>query len=99
LANFLRLSNGVARSFAESSATPMYEATYVVSGTLTTGTAISLPSSQTYNSTELEVHLNGQFLEPGVDYNYVGTIPRTQISFTFDLLNAERVLFLMTRSF
>jgi hypothetical protein len=99
LASFLRLSNGVARSFAESSSTPMYEATYVVSGTLTTGTAITLPSSQTYNSTELEVHLNGQFLEPGIDYNYVGIVPRTQISFTFDLLDAERVLFFMTRSF
>jgi hypothetical protein len=99
LASFLRLSNGVARSFPEFSSTSIYEATYVVSGTLTTGTNISLPSSQTYNSTELEVHLNGQFLEPGIDYNYIGTVPRTQISFTFDLLNAERVLFLMTRGF
>lgn len=99
MGRFLRLSNGVARSFDEASSTPIYKATYVVSGTLTTGTAITLPSSQTYNSTELEVHLNGQFLEPGIDYNYIGIVPRTQISFTFDLLNAERVLFLITRSF
>lgn len=97
MGRFLRLSAGVARSFDESSSPTIYDQVYTVSGTLTAGTSITLPASGTYQSDELEVYLNGQRVKVGDDYQYVGSGTRTQIQFTFDLLNAEQVRFRVDR--
>lgn len=70
-----------------------------INGPVTTGTSITLPSGQTYNSTELQVYLNGDRLESVFDYTYVGSIPRTQIQFTFDLEVYDRIDFVIERAF
>ena len=68
-------------------------------GPITAGTAVTLPNSQTYNSSELNVFLNGQKLEVTFDYTYVGSVPRTQIQFTFDLVVGDMIEFNIERSF
>jgi len=99
MGRFLRLSAGVPRSFDESSSPTIYDQNSVVGGGgLTTGVGLTLPSSQTYDSNELEVYLNNVRLTPILDYNYVGgSPPRTQVSFTFDLLANEVVRFRIDR--
>jgi len=97
LGNFLRLVAGVPRSFSESASPTIYDQVYQVSGTLTAGTAITLPSGGTYQADELEVWLNGQRVHVTDDYNYVGSGTRTQITFTYDLLNTEQVRFRVDR--
>lgn len=63
-----------------------YSQAYVPGGSgLPANTPITLPSSQTYTGVELKVELNGQGMDPGLDYTYVGAAPRTQIQFTFAL--------------
>jgi hypothetical protein len=71
----------------------IYDEIIAVGSTITTGTAITLPNSQTYTDVELEVYLNGQLLEDVSDYNYVGIAPRTQIQMTFDLIAGDRLRF------
>lgn len=105
---FLKLINGVPRMTLIPSTTPIYDQSLLlvssspssgqILGPITTGTNISLPSAQTYNSSELEVYLNGDRLESVFDYNYVGAIPRTQIAFTFDLIVGDRIDFRIDRS-
>lgn len=74
----------------------IYDEIIVVNSTITTGTNITLPNSQTYTDVELEVYLNGQLLESVGDYNYVGALPpRTQIAMTFDLVAGDRLRFRM----
>ena len=98
MGNFLRLSNGVPRSFSESSSPTIYDEVYSVVSTITTGTGVTLPSGKTYDSSEVEVYLNTQRLVPLTDYNYVGgSPPRTQVSFTFDLLANDKVRFRIDR--
>lgn len=99
MGRFLRISNGAARSFDESSSPTIYDQNSTIGGGgLTTGTPLTLPSSQTYDSSELEVYLNNVRLTPVLDYNYVGASPpRTQVSFTFDLLATEVVRFRIDR--
>jgi len=99
MGRFLRLSAGALRSFDESSSPVIYDQNSVIGGGgLTTGSPLTLPSSQTYDSQELEVYLNNVRLTPVLDYNYVGaSAPRTQVSFTFDLLAAEVVRFRIDR--
>lgn len=70
-----------------------------INGPVSAGTSISLPGSQTYNSTELNVYLNGNRLETVFDYVYVGDAPRTQIQFTFDLEPEDRIDLEIDRSF
>ena len=99
MGKFLRLVNGVPRMQDEGASIPIYDETYTVGvGGVTTGSPISLPSSQTYNSEELEVYLNGQRLDDTIDYNYIGSVPRTQVSFTFDLLENDLIRFRIDRS-
>ena len=69
-----------------------------INGPITTGTPITLPSSQTYESDELEVYINGMRVESLIDYNYVGSIPRTQVSFTFDIIVGDIIRFRIDRS-
>lgn len=99
MGKFLRLSAGVLKSFDESGSPTIYDQNAVIGGGgLTTGVGLTLPSGQTYDSQELEVYLNNVRLTPILDYNYVGASPpRTQVSFTFDLLANEVVRFRIDR--
>lgn len=101
MGRFLRLSNGVARSFDESSSLAIYDVDIEIVassptgnqlvGPIIAGTSITLPASQTYTSNELEVYLNGQRAEVVLDYNFVGSPLRTQISFTFNLVVGDHL--------
>lgn len=105
---FLRLTNGVSRQANEASAVTIYDkslklvasspGTGEILGPITTGTAVTLPSSQTYTSSELQIYLNGDRLEPVFDYTYVGSPARTQVQFTFDLVIGDRLDFRIDRS-
>lgn len=107
MAKFLRLSNGVPRSFDEGSAIVIYDQSLTVvasgaganeiNGPVNAGVSITLPGSQTYADAELQIYLNGDRLESVFDYSYVGSIPRTQIQFTFGLVVGDRVDFRIDR--
>ena len=97
MGRFLRLANGVATSFDESSTPTIYDQTFTVGSTITSGTAITLPASGQYTAAELEVYFNGQRVEITDAYNYVGSPPRTQITFTFDLVATDRIRFRVDR--
>ncbi len=98
MGQFLKLVNGRPKLFSEAASVTIYDETLAVGSTITTGTAVTLPASGTYNSEELEITLNGQRLDSVADYNYVGVAPRTQASFTFDLENGDSLRFRVDRS-
>jgi hypothetical protein len=104
MARFTRIVNGVLRSFDESSSPTIYdEYLLVVSGSpsnnneitgpINAGVNVTLPNGGQYTDDELMVDLNGQSLENGFDFNYVGTPPRTQVAFTFQLVVGDRLYF------
>jgi hypothetical protein len=73
---------------------PVFIYDQVVTGSnITAGNNITLPLSKTYADAELEVYLGGQLLQSIIDFNYVGSIPRTQITLTFDLYSTDRLRF------
>lgn len=109
MARVLELINGVPRMRDETGgAITIYDEsiTIVASspganelvGPIVTGTPVTLPSSKTYDSNELEVYINGQRIEDVFDYNLVGSPPRTQVSFTFDLEIGDIIRFRIDRS-
>ena len=108
MGNFLRLVNGRPKSFAESSSITIYDQSLTVvpsgaganqiNGPVTAGTSVTIPGSQTFTAAELQVYLNGDRLEPLFDYTYVGSPPRTQLQFTFDLVVGDRLDFRIDRA-
>lgn len=62
-------------------------------GPITAGTNITLPSSGTYTGEELFIFINGQKVDSAFDYNFVGTAPRTQVTFTFNLVIGDKIEF------
>ena len=104
MGKFLRLSNGVPRSFDEASSLTIYDETLEVvasgagagqiNGPISAGTSISLPNSQTYTAGELEVYLSGNRLTYILDYAYVSG---TQVSFTFQLEVKDFIRFRIDR--
>lgn len=103
MARFLRLQNGIPRGQDEAGASTIYDEYLLVVasspganeivGPITAGTNITLPNSGDYTSDELMVDFNGQTLENGFDFNYVGSPPRTQIQMTFELEVGDRLYF------
>lgn len=93
MGNFLRMVSGVPRSFGESASPTIYDQSITVGSTITAGTSVTLPASGTYTSTELEVYGNGVRLDAILDYNYVGSPLRTQVTMTFDLVAGDVLRF------
>lgn len=104
MARFTRIVNGVLRSFEESSTPTIYDEYLLVvsgapsnsneiTGPVTAGVNVTLPNSGQYSGEELMVNLNGQTLENGFDFNFVGSPPRTQVAFTFGLVVGDRIYF------
>ena len=94
MAKALQLINGVPRMAFVTGADTIYDETLVVgAGGITASTSVSLPSGGTYISKDLEIYLGGQFLEPVIDYTYVGVGTRTQVQFLEDLNESDRVRF------
>lgn len=109
MGKFLRLSNGVPRSFDESSSLPIYDERLTIvagapvdsnemTGPVTAGTNVTLPDSGSYTGLELQIYLNGDRLESVADYAYVGgSPPRTQVQFTFGLVVGDTIDFVIQR--
>jgi hypothetical protein len=94
MGKFVKLINGVMRmSEATELAGFLYDESSSVISDIPANTSITLPSSKTFDSKELEVYLNGQLMTVTEDYTYVGSPPRTQIQFLFDLKAGEKVRF------
>ena len=91
MSKVVRVISGIPR-YQELGATA-YEETYSVASPISAGTDITLPNSGTYTSSELTIYLNGQKMTYLEDYAYVGTPPRTQVEFLFDLVAGDLVVF------
>lgn len=106
MAKKLALVAGIPRMVEESANPAIYDqALKVVSGTagageitgpISAGTPITLPSGKTYTSDELEVYLAGDRMKAVFDYNYTSS---TQVSFTFQLLVGDVIRFRIDRAF
>ena len=84
--------NDLLHFVVEGNAGSIYDQTVVVgSGGITAGASITLPLSKVYNDVDLQIYLGGIRLSVAEDYNYIGSIPRTQIQMVFDLLEGERL--------
>lgn len=70
-----------------------------ITGPVSPGTNVTLPSAETYNSSELKIYLNGQKLKATVDWNTVGSVPRTQVTFVDTLQVGDKLDFLIERQF
>lgn len=94
MSNFLSIVNGYPRLVSESASTPIYDQSVVINSTITAGTNYTLPLGGTYSGDELEVMLDGQVLDSGSDFNFVGSgSSKTQVQFTFDLLAGDNLRF------
>jgi hypothetical protein len=97
MGKFLRLVNGVPRSLDEAASSPIYDERIVIASNIAAGTNVTLPLSGTYDGQELEVYFRGQVLDDVLDYNFVGSPPRTQVQFTFDLVPGDTIRFRKVR--
>jgi hypothetical protein len=70
-----------------------------ITGPVSPGTNVTLPSAETYNSSELKIYLNGQKLKATVDWNTVGSLPRTQVTFTDTLQVGDKIDFVIERQY
>lgn len=94
MAKKLALVNGLPRMIDESASPAIYDESVELVSNLTTGVNYTLPNSGTYEGEEIEVYLDGQVLDSGSDFNFVGAGPtRTQVVFTFDLYIGDRLRF------
>jgi hypothetical protein len=94
MAKKLALVNGIPRMVDESASPTIYDESVTLASNLSTGVNYTLPASGTYEGEEIEVYLDGQVLDSGADFNFVGAGPtRTQVVFTFDLYIGDRLRF------
>lgn len=91
MAKVVKLISGLLRY--QELASSAYEGILNVGSTITAGTNVTLPSSGTYTDTDLVIFLNGQRLNYVEDFAYVGSPPRTQVTFTFNLVSGDIVTF------
>lgn len=61
-----------------------------INGPILAGNPITLPASKTYVGDELQVYLNGNFTEPGIDYTAFSS---TEIAFLYDINVGDLVRF------
>lgn len=93
MAKFLRIANGYPRAFDEAASSAIYDESVTLVSNVTTGVNYTLPNSGNYVGDELEVYLDGQVLDSGSDFNFVGSGTKTQVVFTFDLIIGDRLRF------
>jgi hypothetical protein len=91
---FLTLSGGIPRMQIVSSQNVTGDETLVVgAGGISSSSTSTIPNGLEYTDIDLEVYLNGQFLEEGQEYSYVGTAPRNQVQWLINLVEGDRVRF------
>lgn len=100
-----RIVGGVLKTFTESASglPAIYDQTITIvasspgpnelAGPIAASTSVTLPGSETYDGQELEIYVNGVTLDDVLDFNFVGSPPRTQVQFTFDLEVGDKVRF------
>ncbi len=93
MAKKLALVSGVPRMVDESSSPTIYDESVTLVSPLNTGTPYTLPNSGSYVGEELEIMLDGQVLDSGADYAFVGSGTKTQVQFTFNLLAGDNIRF------
>lgn len=115
MANALALVNGVPRQSVIPGTSLIYDSSVTIvtsggngsttlNGPITSGTAISLPSSGSYtlnvNSVpNVNIFLNGDRVESVIDWNTSGAGPTyTAVQFTFDLVVGDRIDFRIERT-
>lgn len=89
MATYMTIIGGIPCLVSDSSA--VYEMT-ITPGVLSANTPITLPSSKTYIDKELTIWLNGIKLELGVEWQTVGSPPRTQFSLTMATIASDRII-------
>ena len=68
-------------------------------GNISTGTPVTLPASGSYEGEELQLELNGQGLDFGIDWNTSGAGPTyTAVVFTFDLVSTDTIFWRKVRA-
>jgi hypothetical protein len=93
MSNFLTIVNGYPRLVPEAGSSAIYDQSVVLVSPVSTGTPYTLPASGNYVGDELEVYLDGQVLDSGSDFTFVGSGTKTQVTFTFDLLAGDNIRF------
>ncbi len=101
----LALVNALPRMTLESASPTIYDQNLEVvasgagagqiNGPIASGTAVTLPSGQTYTSAELEIYLGLDRLRPVLDYSYTSS---TQVQFTFQLVAGDLLRFRIDRA-
>jgi len=105
MAKKLALVSGIPRMVDESASPTIYDQSLTVVssapgagqilGPIAAGTPITLPSSQSYTSSELEVYLGPDRLNPLFDYSYSSS---TQIALTFQAVAGDVIRFRIDRA-
>lgn len=94
MAKKLALVSGIPRMVDESASPAIYDESVVLVSNVNAGVNYTLPNSGSYSGDELEVYLDGQVLDSGSDFNFVGAGPtRTQVAFTFNLIIGDNIRF------
>jgi hypothetical protein len=105
MAKFLRLTNGIPKSFDESGSPVIYDRSITIVaaspgtdqliGPISAGTNITLPGGQTVTGDELRLSLNGILLDDVLDYNITST---TTIQMTYSLEIKDVLRFFIDRN-
>ena len=98
MAYFLKIVNGYLRPVSETAYTPIYSQSFSPGITTPSGTAITLPNSETYSGKELQIFANGVYQEYLIDWNYYGSGSKTQVTFTYDLKTTDTIVFMKMRN-
>ena len=85
--SFTRIVNGIPR--VQTAVPNVVNNELDVVATVVSGTSVTIPGSGSYTGDELEITLNGIRLLVTTDYVYVGSPPRTQVQFAFDLVAGD----------
>jgi hypothetical protein len=93
MAYVLRVATGYPRHFTESASPTIYDESVALASPVNAGVSYTLPNSGSYEGDELEIYLDGQVLDSGLDFTFVGTGVKTQVQFTFNLLAGDNIRF------
>jgi hypothetical protein len=99
MAKVLRIVSGIPTLVTVQDPLPAVYSQILTGQTISSGTPVTLPASRTYNSSELGIYRNGQRLLLTTHYSYNGSVPRTQVTFTFNITSTDEILFEILRDF
>ncbi len=95
---FQKIVNGYLRPVSETNYVAIYSETWVPGITTPSGTNVTLPNSGTYTGKELQIYINGILQTYLIDYVYIGSGTKTQVSFNLDLKTTDSIQFIRLRN-